>query len=415
MASNDKVTLQNIQDYANKYFPDEFAKLPLVEDLVWVPASQTRTTTQWYMKIALVKLRIGGHTASQSIWAHKELDQSPGGVYMLSGGQRILSVILPHIEDLCYPFKAAYRQSGYSFDMVGPDYGFELKTLIEYYFLLKGAITPFKYPWALDNFEWAVRSVANGASLNNIPTTKFSADAETRMRSVQAMLPSAPHASAMLPAEIGIQDRGIATMEDLRRTVKNHVPEEPKEIEEIGTAKQEAHHTRRNQMKKLLKDQKDARRKIEQDMDAASAQKEAHMARIQLLEDELSEAQAARKAADGIVEALHERHEQLQKLLDRSRTENREVRNKLKTLGNSSVKDARVWRQRVRAEQNRRSEAEDKVKEECARTEARMQKARAFYTNQKQLLEIQIAECPEEEKESIMEAFKAEYGELCPE
>ncbi|KAI4672657.1 uncharacterized protein J4E78_001158 [Alternaria triticimaculans] len=412
MASNDKVTLQNIQDYANKYFPDEFAKLPLVEDLVWVPASQTRTTTQWYMKIALVKLRIGGYKDIQSTWAHKELDQSPGGVYMLSGGQRILSVMLPHIEDLCHPFKAAYRQSGYSFDMVGPDYGFELKTLIEYYFLLKGAIPPFKYPWAMDNFEWAVRSVANGAPLNNVPTTKFSADVETRMRSIQTMLPSAPHASAMLPAKIGTQGRGTSLTEDLMRTVKNRVPEE---IEGTGTTKQEAHHTDRNQMKKLFKDQKDARRKIDEDMAATSAQKEAHIARIQVLENELSEAQAARKATDGAMAALHERHKQMQKLLDNSRTENEEVRNKLKTLANSSVRDARVWKQRVRADQNRRSEAEAKLKEECARKESRWEKAQAFYTNQKELLEIQVAECPEEEKESIMEAFKAEYGELCPE
>ena len=80
MASNDKVTLQNIQDYANKYFPDEFAKLPLAENLVWVPASQTRTRRQSFMKIALTKLRIGGYTGNQSIWTHKELNQSPGGV-----------------------------------------------------------------------------------------------------------------------------------------------------------------------------------------------------------------------------------------------------------------------------------------------------------------------------------------------
>jgi len=168
-------------------------------------------------------------------------------------------------------------------------------------------------------------------------------------------------------------------------------------------------------MKKLFKDQKDARRKIDEDMAATSAQKEAHKARIQLLENELSEAQAARKATDGAMAALHERHEQMQKLLDNSRIENEEVRKKLKTLGNSSVKYARLWKQRARAERDRRSEAEDKLKEERARTEARMQKARAFYTNQKELLEIQVSECPEEEKESIMEAFKAEYGELCPE
>jgi len=226
MASNDKVTLQNIQDYANKYFPEEFAKLPSAENLVWVPASQTRTRRQSFMKIALVKLRIGGYTASQSIWAHKDLDQSSGGVYMLSGGRRILSVMLPHIEELCHPFKAAYRQSGYSFDEGGPDHGFELKTLIEYYFLLKGAITPFKYPWNLWNFEWAVKSVANGAPLNNIPTAKFRDDAEMRMRSMQSMLSSAPHASAMLPADVGVQDRSFVPMEDLTCTVKDHTSEE---------------------------------------------------------------------------------------------------------------------------------------------------------------------------------------------
>ncbi|KAI4934399.1 hypothetical protein J4E85_002255 [Alternaria conjuncta] len=216
----------------------------------------------------------------------------------------------------------------------------------------------------------------------------------------------------MVPAEIGIQDRGTSLTEDLMRTVKNRVPEE---MEGTGTTKQEAHHTDRNQMKKLFKDQKDARRKIDEDMAATSAQKEAHIARIQVLENELSEAQAARKATDGAMAALHERHKQMQKLLDNSRTENEEVRKNLKTLGNSSVKYARLWKQRARAERDRRSEAEDKLKEECARTEARMQKARAFYINQKELLEIQVAECPEEEKESIMEAFKAEYGELCPE
>ncbi|KAI4709692.1 hypothetical protein J4E89_005708 [Alternaria sp. Ai002NY15] len=162
-------------------------------------------------------------------------------------------------------------------------------------------------------------------------------------------------------------------------------------------------------------DQKDARRKIDEDMAAVSAQREAHIARIQLLEKDLSDAQAARKATDGAMAALHERHDQMQKLLDNSRIENDEVRKKLKTLGNSSVKYARLWKQRARAERDRRSEAENKLKEECARTEARMQKARAFYTNQKELLEIQVAECPEEEKESLMEAFKAEYSELCPE
>jgi len=41
-----------------------------------------------------------------------------------------------------------------------------------------------------------------------------------------------------------------------------------------------------------------------------------------------------------------------------------------------------------------------------------LQKARAFYTNQKELLEIQVANCTDEEKEATMKAFEQDYGEL---
>ena len=161
-------------------------------------------------------------------------------------------------------------------------------------------------------------------------------------------------------------------------------------------------------MKKLFKDQSAARKKVDDCLALTSAEKEAHIAKIRRLETQLSKEQVARADADRAKTAFRERSEYLQGRLDSTRIENAEAREKLK----SEASDARLWKQRVRAEQNRRIEAEKKQKEDGADTEAKLQKARAFYINQRELLEIQVSDCTEEEKDAIMRAFKEEYGEL---
>ena len=161
-------------------------------------------------------------------------------------------------------------------------------------------------------------------------------------------------------------------------------------------------------MKKLFKGQSDARKKVDQYLALTSADKKAHVARIRQLEVQLSEAQVARADADRSTTALSERNKYLQKRLDETNIAFAEAREKLET----EITDARLQRQRVRAEQNRRIEAENKLKEKCARTEARWQKARAFYINQQELLEMQVADCTDEEKEAILKEFQEDYREL---
>ncbi|KAI4704148.1 hypothetical protein J4E81_001212 [Alternaria sp. BMP 2799] len=238
--------------------------------------------------------------------------------------------------------------------------------------MLKGAIPEVEPFWALGSFEWAVRSVAYGAPLNNVSVDQFGHAAAERLLSIRSMIPHEQQTPATTPNAVTLQIPDLLPNEEQTCTVEDH------RTNGIGG------------------------------MALTSADKKAHVARIRQLEIQLSEEQVARVDADRGITALSERNKYLQKRLDEANVAFAEAKKKLEI----EITDARLQRQRVRAEQNRRIEAEKKLKEECARTEVRWQKARAFYTNQQELLEMQVADCTDEEKEAILREFQEDYGEL---
>jgi len=142
MSNSAPLTLQNIQDYAKRYFPGEFATLPPIEWLQWQSASSYRTKSQLSLMIAPLKLSIGhsGRDSRNKVWAHQSLDRVHK-VYQLSGLDRKRTIACPssHV-DLYHPFRAAFRDHNFGSLEEGERRGCELRTLIQYYFMLKGAI-----------------------------------------------------------------------------------------------------------------------------------------------------------------------------------------------------------------------------------------------------------------------------------
>jgi len=137
MSNSDPITLQNIQDYAEMYFPTEFAKLPPVGKLHWTWVSPYRTKAQLSLKIARLKLFLGRDALNQAVWAHQSLDRS-NELYKLCGQERTLHLAcpLPLTFNLSHRFKGAIRDSTTAYRGGGQKRGCELQTLIQYYFML---------------------------------------------------------------------------------------------------------------------------------------------------------------------------------------------------------------------------------------------------------------------------------------
>jgi len=221
MSNSNPITLQNIQDYAKTYFPDEFAKLPPVEELLWVSASPHRTKAQLSLKIAPFKLHIGTNRWGGALWAHQSLDRY-NDVYQLCGSERTLTLMRPWpCFDLDRLFKPAFRTGGISHREGGQKHGFELRTLIQYYFMLKGAIPQVEYFWSLGSFEWAVKSVANGAPLNDISVEQFGHDAAERLLCVRSMIPYGQQTPATTPNQVDHRSQDTVPNEEQKRA-ENH-------------------------------------------------------------------------------------------------------------------------------------------------------------------------------------------------
>jgi hypothetical protein len=154
MSANRPITLQDLQAYARKYFPDAFANLPSVDSLRWEPASPNHKNEQPGIQFATVKLFVGRHQFSQDeMWAHQNL-YDPYNIHIGKTGSG------PTVEyyyiSISGPFQYAYIGAGHEVDI-----------LCSYYFLAKGLIPYFRSAEnALGKFEWAVRSIAQGATLD---------------------------------------------------------------------------------------------------------------------------------------------------------------------------------------------------------------------------------------------------------
>ena len=123
-------------------------------------------------------------------------------------------------------------------------------------------------------------------------------------------------------------------------------------------------------MKDLFSQQKAERVKPAEQMAALETDKNALLAEVKQLENEL----ARTKAAVTNVEEI-----------------------RLKFCNASEAK-----------EKNLRQELEAA----SVSTKAKLQKARAFYNTQKELLELQVQSCSSRERDAVVMAFEEEYGEL---
>jgi hypothetical protein len=175
MSANRPVTLQDLQAYARKYFPDAFARLPSVDSLRWEPASPNHKNEQPGIQFAAVKLFVGRHQFSQDdMWAHQNL-YDPYNIHVGKTGSG------PTVEyyyiSIGGPFQYAYTGAGH-----------EVDTLCSYYFLAKGLIPHFRPSEnALEKFEWAVKSVAQGVALD-VPYNNVGNNSTKRMCELQTLL-----------------------------------------------------------------------------------------------------------------------------------------------------------------------------------------------------------------------------------
>ena len=222
MSNSNPITLQNIQDYAKRYFPNEFAKLPSVDKLPWGSVSPYRTKAQLSLKVASFRLRIGTNKSGEAVWAHQSLNRF-NDVYQLYGLGRTLALTCPSpCVNLDRLFKPAYRTGGTSYREGGQKLGYELRTLIQYYFMLKGAIPEFEDFWALGSFEWAVKSVANGAPLNDISVDQFGHDAAERLLSVRSTVPYGQQTPATTPNKINQRGQDTVSEKEQKRAAEIH-------------------------------------------------------------------------------------------------------------------------------------------------------------------------------------------------
>ncbi|KAI4952310.1 hypothetical protein J4E91_003772 [Alternaria rosae] len=204
--------------------------------------------------------------------------------------------------------------------------------------MLEGVIPNVEYFWALGSFEWAVKSVANGAPLNNVSVDEFSHAAAERLLSIRSMVPCGQQASAATSTQLVLQGQAATlSNEEQTCTLEKHTTDR---IEGMGVIQQGTHHTDR--MKKLFNDQKDAWNKINEELATTSAEKEAYVTRIQVLSHELAGEKLAHLEANSTIDRLHAREEKMQKLLDKSRIDIEEARGKLKALDNVAAKDVNL-------------------------------------------------------------------------
>jgi hypothetical protein len=156
MSPTSLITLQNLQDYARKYFPDELAKLPSSESMTWARASPYRSSTQVHINIASKKLFIGyNKNSGRKYWMLHSLDfQSE--LYTIREGQKSLRRLQPKclvFSHWQYVNPVPQLQHALRCDETGPFLsafsGDELGTLCHCYFMAKGlfpTLRPEKVP-----------------------------------------------------------------------------------------------------------------------------------------------------------------------------------------------------------------------------------------------------------------------------
>jgi hypothetical protein len=140
------------------------------------------------------------------IWAYQSLDDEYE-VLSIPQGKKALQHTYEHYWmyfTLREPFNSALRRGTTGLWRDDRQFvGYETDTLIHYYFLVKGLVTHFRSSLnSLEEFEWAVKSIAHGAPLNNVLFDYRHGRYAEKMRAVQETgtsrytLPSATAVSA---------------------------------------------------------------------------------------------------------------------------------------------------------------------------------------------------------------------------
>jgi hypothetical protein len=151
----------------------------MLKSLTWSPASSHRTSIQKHIRIAPMRLLVATRN-DRDIWAYQNLDKNYEVLWML---QETNTLRWPYehfwmnaeIREL---FKNTLRRRVPRFD--------EVHILIHYYFLAMGLVNHFNPSRnALGDFEWAVKSFAQGASINSVPYYNFRYGSQ-KMRALQA-------------------------------------------------------------------------------------------------------------------------------------------------------------------------------------------------------------------------------------
>jgi hypothetical protein len=201
MSSDAPITFQDVQEYARRYFPDEFAKLPAVTELTWDAKMFKPTSTQANMKIVPMRLLVGAYKSdpSMQLWAYQSLDNSYD-IWSRLGTRRKLSKALHRllhctgssnwqICDLAEPFRYALRElCGWACtgDWTSQaEIGKELELLMRYYFLAKGLIPGLKNLDDLGYLEVAVRSNAQQGPLTNEAIHDLISGSRTKLEAVR--------------------------------------------------------------------------------------------------------------------------------------------------------------------------------------------------------------------------------------
>jgi chromosome segregation ATPase len=151
------------------------------------------------------------------------------------------------------------------------------------------------------------------------------------------------------------------------------------------------------------------------DMAALTAERDTLATTVQQLEDQLANERTARVMFDRTTKTLRKRYKETQESLNDARGDNQRATDKAQeeqALRETAEQKIESLRDRVREEKERRVQAEEDQEEYRITTKAKFAKARAFYKDQKKLLQLQLEGCATEEQETIMNTFEEEYSEI---
>lgn len=173
-----------------------------------------------------------------------------------------------------------------------------------------------------------------------------------------------------------------------------------------------------HQMKELLQERDIERQKPIDHVTTLTAEKDALETRVKFLEEQMNAERSARDTAEAektklsaLVDSEKVHCEAAGKAKENLSKELAAERKMLEEAKHISLE----LKKNLEVAELKQTEAEKQLQDYRILTAAKLNKAKAFYASQKELLGLQVKNCEPERKEAILKAFEEEYGELARE